>query len=124
MCSSDLIILLHCEANRPVYQLWTKIGRMHQSRDGSLRHQAWLEFFLARKGPDKLYSELTARMEGLWAKIDRLTPNNQSKVERTVELTLLGILFALPFDDHVCQSLTTQPSLMLNQAMEAFVRVV
>ena len=30
------IILLHCEANRPIYQLWTKIGRMHQSHDGSL----------------------------------------------------------------------------------------
>ena len=76
-----------------------------------------------RKGPDKLYSELTARMEGSWAKIDHLTLNNQSKAECAVELTLLGILFALPFDDHIRQLLTTQPSLTLNQAMEAFVCV-
>ena len=62
-------------------------------------------------------------MEGLWAKIDRLTPAGQTKAEWAAELTLLGILFALPFDNQVCQSLTTQPNLTLKQAMEAFIHM-
>ena len=32
--------LLHCEANWPVYRLWTKIASMHQSLDAPLRRQA------------------------------------------------------------------------------------
>ena len=35
-------------------------------------------------------------MEGLWAKIDRLTPVAQTKTERGAELPLLGIFFAPP----------------------------
>ena len=55
-------------------------------------------------------------MAGLYAKIE------VTKAERGVELTLLGILFALPLGDHVHQSLTTQPNLMLEKAQEVFVR--
>ena len=91
---------------------------MHQSRDASLHHQAWLEFFSTHKSHDESYSALASRMEGLWAKIDCLTPNGQTRAERGAELMLLGILFALPFDDHVRQSLTAQPDLPLEQAME------
>ena len=96
---------------------------MHQSCDASLHHQAWHKFFSTRKGPDESYSEFATRMEGLWAKIDRLTPSGQSMEKRGAELTLFGILFALHFDDHVCQSLTTQPNLTLEQAMGAFDRI-
>ena len=39
-----------------------------------------------------------------------------------MELTLLGILFDLPFGDHYHQSLTTQPNLTLDQALEGSVR--
>jgi len=88
-----------------------------------LRHQAWPEFSSMHKVPDKSLAGFASRMEGLWARIDRLTPPNQTKAERGAELTLLGILFGLPFDDHVRQSLTTQPNLSFEQAMEAFVRV-
>jgi len=97
-----------------------KIRSMHQSRDASLHHQAWLEFFSMRKVSDKSYTGFASCMEGLWARINHLTLPNQVKAEHGAELMLLGILFALPFDDHVCQSLTTQPSLSLEQVMEAF----
>src|SRR6266853_4128080 len=117
------ILLRHCDSGRPVFELWEKIGSMHQSRDASLRHQAWLQFFSARKSTDESYSELASRMEGLWAKIDRLTPISQTKEEHGAELTLLAILFALPYEDNVRQSLSTQASLTLEQAQEAVIHI-
>ena len=114
----DEIILTHCEANRPVFELWMRICGMHQSRDGSLHNQAWLELFSTRNCTDESYSEFGARAAGLWAKIDRLTPITQTREQRGAELTLLAILFALPFDDQVHQSLTAQPNLTLEQAID------
>ena len=54
-------------------------------------------------GPRSIASHLTDRL----------------RQSRGAELTLLGILFALPFDDHIHQSLRAQPNLMLKQTMEA-----
>ena len=67
------IVLCHCEAARPVFKLWEKISSMHQLHDALLCHPAWLEFFSTHKNADKLYLGLASQMEGLWAKIDRLT---------------------------------------------------
>jgi len=86
------IILKHCANGEPIYKLWTKIYNLHQSRDASLRHQAWMEFFTARKMPDESYSAYMARKEGLCAKIGRLTPSNQTATERYAELTLFAML--------------------------------
>ncbi len=117
------IILAYCEAATPVFELWEKIGSLHQLHDALLHHQAWLQFFSTCKTSDESYTELSGCVEGLWVKIDCLTPINQTRAEHGAELKLLGCLFALPFDDHVRQSLTMQLGLTLEQVQEAFVCV-
>jgi len=117
------IILKHRADREPVYKLWTKICSLHQSRDASLRHQAWMEFFTARKTSDESYSAYMARKEGLCARISRLTPSNQTPTERYAELTLFAMLFGLPYEDNLRQSLTARPDLTLQMASEACVRV-
>jgi len=117
------IILHHCDSGKPVFKLWEKVGNMHQSCNALLCHQAWLQFFSVHKTTNESYLELASRMEGLWAKIDHLTPVAQTREERRAELTLLGILFALPYKDHIHQSLLTQSNLTLEQAQEALIHI-
>ena len=116
------LILKHRASGEPVYKLWTKICCIHQSHATSFRHQIWLEFFSSRKSPDESYAEFVWRKEGLLAKIDRLTPESQTKAERAAELTLVGILLGLPIDDHIRQALTSQPNLTLDRAKEEMIR--
>src|SRR5258706_6120064 len=59
------VILKHRAERKPVYELWVKICDAHQSRNASLRHQAWMEFFSTRKGADEPYSMYIARKTGL-----------------------------------------------------------
>jgi hypothetical protein len=117
------IILKHRADREPVHKLWVKLCNSHQSRDASLRHHAWLEFFTTRKASDESYSAYVARKVGLCARIDRLTPATQSTADRSAKLTLLAVLFGLPYDDNVLQTLTTQPNLILQQASDAMFRV-
>lgn len=116
------LILKHRASGEPVYKLWTKICSIHQSHATSFRHQIWLEFFSSRKSPDESYAEFFWRKEELLAKIDRLTPECQTKEERAAELTLVGILLGLPTDDHVRQALISQPNLTLDRAKEEMIR--
>src|SRR5258706_1155855 len=106
---------LFAVSGKPVFKLWEKVSNMHQSCD------ALLQFFSACKTTDESYSELASWIEGLWAKIDHLTPVAQTRAERGAEVTVPGILFVLPYKDHVCQSLLTQLNLTLEQAQEALV---
>jgi hypothetical protein len=80
-----------------------------------------MEFFSSCKTSKETYTEYACCKEGLFAKIDHITPENQTKAECTAELTLFGILFSLPFDDHIHQALMTQPNLTLDLVMEAMV---
>ena len=116
------LILRHRDAGKPVFQLWTKICSLYQSRDAAHRHEAWLEFLACRKAPDELYSAYGARVEAAYAKIERITPSNQTAAERAAELTLFALLSGLSFDDPIRQSLTTQRDLTLDEANKAFVR--
>ena len=104
------LILKHCADRKPVYKLWTKICSLHQSCNSSLHHQAYLEFFMMHKMPDESYSAYVAHKEDLYARISCLMPAGQSDVNRRAELTLTTILFGLPYDNHICQTLTTQPT--------------
>ena len=117
------VILKHCADKGAVYRLWVKICNSHQSRDASLHHQAWMEFFTTRKAPDESYSAYVMRKEGLGARIERLTPAAQTKAKRYAELTLFTILFRLPYNDHICQALTTQSNLTLQKASNACVHI-
>jgi len=78
------VILKHRADKGAVYRLWVKICNSHQSRDASLRHQAWMEFFTTRKAPDESYSAYVTRKEGLGARIERLTPAAQTKAEQVL----------------------------------------
>src|SRR5258706_5954389 len=53
------IMLQYSEAAGPVFGLWDKISSMHQSRDVSLHHQVWLQFFSTCKNADESYSDLS-----------------------------------------------------------------
>ena len=117
------IILKHRAERGAVFKLWTTICDAHQSRDASLRHQAWIEFFSSKKTSGETYSAYIARKEGLGAKIERITPATQSRADHFAELILFATLFGLPYEDNVRQSLVTQANLTLRQARDAMVRV-
>jgi len=57
--------------------------------------------------------EYTCCKGGLFAKIDRITPESQTKAERTVELVPLVSPLGIPFGDHVRYAFTTQPNLTI-----------
>jgi len=116
------IILRHRTSGNPVYSLWTKIRSLHRSADVSLRHEAWLEFLALRRAPTEPYTEFCNRIDSGNAKIERITPSNQTAAQRGEELRLFALLSGLPFDDHIRQSLTTQSDLALAKATEACVR--
>ncbi len=117
------VILKHCTARKPVFKLFTFICDAHQSCDASHRHQAWIEFFSLRKAPNETYSAYMTHKEGLGARIEHITPEDQSRVEHFAELKLFSILFGLPYKDTVRQTLVTQGNLTLQQAREAMVHV-
>jgi hypothetical protein len=106
MCTaSDLhleIIMQHRDkAGKSVYDLWKKIRSLHRSTDASLRHEAWLEFLAIRRSPAETYTELSSRIESAYVKVERITPDGQTAVQRGEELCLFAFLSALPFGDHM-----------------------
>ena len=115
------VILKHRAERGAVFKLWTKICDAHQSRDASLRYQAWIEFLSWKKTSDETYSAYIASKEGLGAKIERITPVSQPRAEHFAELILFATLFGL--QDSIRQALETQADLTLQQARDVMVRV-
>ena len=55
--------------------------------------------------------------------IDCITPVDQPRADHLTELILFVTLFGLPYEDAICQALTTQSNLTLQQVREAMVHV-
>jgi len=115
-------VLKHRQAGHPVYKLYSRICAYHQQRDASQRHEAWMQFLALRKSPSESYTAIYRRVEAGYDKVERITPATQSTEERGRELVLFTLLSALPHDDPVRTSLTTQKDLTLADAAAAMLR--
>jgi hypothetical protein len=102
------------------YDMWTAIEAQHLQRDVSLRHEAWMQFLALRKKTEETYVDYYRRVESAYAKVQRITPKNQTPEQRGHELTLFTVLSGLPHDDSLRQSLTAQRDLSLNDTFSAF----
>jgi len=112
-------ILKHRQGGDAVYRLYSKICTYHQQRDASQWHEAWMQFLALCKSPSKSYTSIYRRVKVGYDKIDHITPASQSMEERSRELILFTLLSALPHDDTLCTSLTTQKDLTLVDAAVA-----
>ena len=80
--------LRHLRSNAPVFLLWNKIRSLRRSANAPLRHKAWLEFLSIRKSPSESYTEYPIRLDAAYAKIERITPENQTSAQCSEELSV------------------------------------
>ena len=116
-------VLKHRQSGTAVYKLYAKICNHHQQRDASQRHDAWMRFLALRLAPGESYMSLYRRVEAGYDRIDRITPADQTPEDRGRELILFTVLSALPHDDTLRTSLTTQKDVSLADAAAAMLRL-
>jgi len=115
-------ILKRWQGGDAVYKLYSKICAYHQQCDASQQHEAWMQFLALRKSPSESYTSIYRCVEVGYDKIDHITPASQSMEECGRELILFTLLSALPHDDTLRTSLTTQKDLTLADAAAALLR--
>ena len=67
--------------------LWSKIRSLRRSAKADLRHEAWLEFLSIRKSSSESYTAYPILLDAAYVKIERITPENQTSVQCSEELS-------------------------------------
>ena len=105
--------LLHSFEDQGVWPLWCAIEALHEQKDTSLRHGAWMGLLGVRQGEDKGYCKYLRRIADAHAHVDRVTPADLSPEQCMDELCLFMALSGMCPNDPLCQSLLTHCTLTL-----------
>ena len=100
--------ILHRFEDKSAWALWCAIEAVHEQKDASLRHGAWMGLLGVRQGEDEVYGKYLRRITDARARVDRVTPADLTPEERMDELCLFTALSGMRPNDPLHQSLLTQ----------------
>jgi hypothetical protein len=114
--------LLHKYEDKSAWALWGAIEALHEQKDASLRHGAWMGLLGLRQGEDEGYCKYLRRLSEARSRVDRVTPASLSAEERMDELVLFAALSRMRPNDPLHQSLLTHRNLSLTDLSAIFLR--
>jgi len=83
--------LLHKYEDKSAWALWCAIEALHEQKDASLRHSAWMGLLGIRQADDETHCKYLRRLSDARARVDRVTPSDLSAEERMDEPSLLSL---------------------------------
>ena len=108
------LVLKHDREDSGVWPLWKAIEAQHVADDATLRLEAWLQLFSARKRPGESYVDLYRRVDNARSVINRTTPAGQTPDEFSYEITLFSFLSALHAEDPLRLQLIAKKNVTLD----------
>jgi len=112
--------LLHRYEDKGAWPLWCTIEALHEQKDASLHHGAWMGLLRVHQGEDEGYGKFLRCITDMHAHVDRITPTDLSTEECMDKLILFMALSGMCPNDLLQQLLLTHRTLTLSDLSAVF----